>query len=227
MNERLFASRRVFAAYASALLLAILPACADEGGRRSVGAVCGAPAQCASGICSEQICIDPFSCVEALATNSDPSLVNACAASLSELAITPNPAQVEAGGSVQVTVSGALGSTTTGETELGREPVPGDGGSDRGGPAAPEGDFGTDSAPLTAPVDVTRAARFESSNPEVVSFDPETPGLVQVRGADTGTFTITAFIGSGELERSVEGTVVIGGADLDPEGGFGDGGGTP
>jgi len=217
--------RRLSAAASSTLIALVTAlfatsACDGGGERLPIGAICGAPAQCESGICSEQLCIDPASCVNALAAATDPAFATACGASLGGLALSPDPAQVEPGGEVQFTLTGSLTSTTTSER--------GDGGV----APRPEGeDLETENFALSAAVDLTPAARFEATDPEAITFDRETPGLASVH-VEGGSFTIIAYVGSGDLERSAEATLIVGGAegaadetDRPPEGGEPDGGG--
>lgn len=48
------------ASVALALVLAPLPACGDDDPRRPIGATCDDSGECQSGLCRQQVCVDPF-----------------------------------------------------------------------------------------------------------------------------------------------------------------------
>jgi len=175
------------------IVLSTLPACDSGGGGKSpIGAACTDSGTCDSGICSLSTCIDPAVCVTELASDARGALADPCAAGITQLELSPNPATVSSGGTVQFSLTGTFGGT--------------------GSTAAPLTAAAITAAPLTAAqADLTAVASYTSDNPEMVTFTAGAPGLASVRAA-TGTFVVTATIQRGNYTQQATAQLVVGAA---------------
>jgi len=186
------------------VLLTSASACDSDGGRRTIGASCTSGGQCESGLCAQSTCIDPAVCGQALGFGTQPDLVIPCAAGISELALTPDPATPDVEGNVQFTLTGTFASDTDGQLQ------------GEGGAGAPDrtSDSGSGEFALTATADLTAVAVFTSDDPESVTFSDETPGLATIATGVTGRFTITATIERGDFSHEATATLdTSGGGD--------------
>jgi hypothetical protein len=192
----------------------ILSACGD-GARRVHGDSCDSPGQCESGLCSEQVCIDPLSCIDLFrAANPGDDVTRACIAGLSSIDVEIAEDRSGSDGTIQFRAIGAFSSTTTGPTGGAVE-----GGSDSGSPV-PSFDEG---ALTIALPDLTDVAIWSSSDPLVIDFlEGSAQGLGTVgESFGTAAATVTASVTLGDTV--VSGSTTAGSARITDGGDAGQG----
>lgn len=183
----------------------ILSACGD-GARRVHGDSCDSPGQCESGLCSEEVCIDPLSCIDLFrAANPGDDVTRACIAGLSSIDVEIAEDRSGSDGTIQFRAIGAFSSTTTGPTG-----GAGEGGSDSGSPV-PSFDEG---ALAMALPDLTDVAIWSSSDPLVIDFlEGSAQGLGTVgESFGTAAATVTASVTLGDTV--VSGSTTAGSARI-------------
>lgn len=226
-EDTLMTLRRLPATLATFGLLISAPtisACGDAA-RRVHGDSCDSPGQCESGICAEQVCIDPLSCIDLFrAANPGDDVTQACIAGLSAVQVEVADDRSSSDGTIQFRAMGVFASTTTGPTG-----GTGEGGVDTGSPApagdSGAGDFGRQDGALTiAAPDLTDVAIWASTDPLVIDFLEGSPrGLGTVgESFTTSAATVLATVTVGD--SVVAGSTTVGSTRITDGGDAGQGG---
>jgi hypothetical protein len=149
----------------------------DDDSKLPVGSTCGEPSECESGLCVENLCIDPLGCAEVLNPVTPGPLFDACLMGLSSIIVTPASVIAALGERVEFEVQGVFS------------------------PAAKvSAEEDVRDAALTATLDVTALVNWNA--PDGVSFSSEEPGVAVIGEGTLEEFSVEAIlrVGEGEME---------------------------
>ncbi len=154
----------------------------DGNAKLPVGSTCGEPAECESGLCVENLCIDPVGCADVLnpaqPLEQPGPLFDACLMGLSTIVVTPASVTAALGERVEFKVEGVFAPASK----------------------VSDGEDVRDAA-LNATVDVTALVNW--SSPEGVSFSSEEPGVAVIGEGTLEEFSVEAVLRVGLGDSAV------------------------